>query len=132
MNKDIESRLKELMLAAPPPELRTSVLSNARAAWREKNESSILHMHFRQVLALAASFILFIGIIVLLNRMEEKRMRLSFNSGLEKVPASSENIMFLKEIGVDPEYASAIAGIQHSQQPKLKLVLNRLENELEM
>ena len=48
MNKDIESRLKELRLAAPSPELKTTVLSNARAAWSDKNESPILHMQFRQ------------------------------------------------------------------------------------
>lgn len=132
MNKNIESRLKELRLTAPSPNLKSTVLSNALAAWRAENEDPILHMQFRQILALAASLVLFIGVIAFLNRTEERHMRMSLNSGFEKVPASSENINFLKEIGLNPEYVSAIAGIQHSQQPELKLIFNRLENELKM
>lgn len=132
MNKDIESRLKELRLAAPSPELRSTVLSNARAAWCDKGEDPILHMQFRHVLALAASLVLFISVIALLNRMEERHMRLSMNSSWEKNLMGSENIDFLKDIGIDPSYVSAIAGVQNSRQPKLKLVFNRLENELKM
>ena len=132
MNKNIESRLRELGLTTPSPELRTIVLSNACAAWREKKEGKVLHMQFRQVLALAASLILFIGVTAVLNRIEERHMLLSLNSSWEKSRMPSENIDFLKEIGVDPKYVSAIAGIHDSRQAKLKLVLNRLEKELKM
>ena len=132
MNKDIESRLKELRLVSPSSELRSTVLSKARAVWSNGNNGSVLHMQFRHVLALAASLVIFIGVITQLNMMEERQMRMSFNSNLDRSRMSSENIDFLKDIGFAPGYVSAIAGIRNSRQPELKFVLSKHENELKM
>lgn len=130
MNKDIESRLKELRLATPPPELRTSVLSNARAAWRDKSKSPILHMQFRQVVTLAASLVLFTGVIVSLNRIEERRMCQSLNLSWEKNQMPSENIKFLEEMGLDRKYSLAIANV--SQITKIKPFVNRFDKDLNL
>ena len=132
MNKDIESRLKDLRLTAPSPEFKATVLSNARAAWCEKNEATVPHMQFRNVLALAASLLLFIGGIAFLNQIEERDTCQTLNSCLEKSRDTSEDIAFLKEIGLNPEYCLAISKIKDSPQLKLESVFNRFEKELEL
>ncbi|MFA6568920.1 MAG: hypothetical protein WCS96_11975 [Victivallales bacterium] len=132
MNKDIETRLKTLRLTPPPPELKSKVLSNARSAWSKENDGTVLHMQFRHVFALAASFILFIGVIAFLNRMEERDTRQALNSSWEKTRTSSENAEFLKELGFSPEYCSLIAEMRDSPQLELKSFSNRFEEELKL
>jgi len=78
MNKDIEKKLRDLRLANPSSELKARVLANAKSAWRGRQEP--VHMRFRQMLALAASLVIFVGVIVLLNRAEENNMRLAMQS----------------------------------------------------
>jgi hypothetical protein len=125
MNKDIESRLKELRLTPPSAELRSKVLANASAAWRKEHDGRVLHMQFRHVLALAASLVLFICAIALLNRTEERRMSLSLNSSSGQSKMQSENIKFLEEMGFDRKYSTAIACL-----PEIKRIspfVNRFE-----
>ena len=111
MNKDIETRLKELKLASPSVEFRPKVLANAHAAWLAKNEVTVLHMQFRHVLALAASLVLFIGALAFLNWMEARDMRLAFGPRWENSKAHSENMKILEDMGFGREYSALIASV---------------------
>ncbi len=118
MNKDIETRMKELRLTAPSPELKSKVLSNARSVWREEGNGTILHMQFRSVLAIAASLVLFIGIIAILNHTEDRNTRTAMNPYWLKNKISSENIKFLDDMGLGPDYGKVIAGISEIKHMK--------------
>ena len=100
MNKEIETRLKELRLAGPSPELRSKILLNANSAWREEGAKTALQIEFRYIMAVAASFMLFAGTITSLNRMEAKDTRLAFEPYWTESRTSPENIVFLEEIGL--------------------------------
>ena len=125
MNKDIETKLKELSLASPSVEFRPEVLANAHAAWLAKNEVTVLHMQFRRVLALAASLVLFIGILAFFNWMEARDMQHAFGPCWENSEAHSENMKILEDMGFGREYSSLLASVPGEKT--MKPFLSRFE-----
>ncbi|GEM_PF-5674900 len=109
MNKDIETRLKELQLKFPDTELEAKILSSANKAWNECEGRPVKIIPFRKALAIAASLILLAGILAVLNIAENKKMQQAMisypKSGLQK----SENISLLEEMGLGKEYSKLIA-----------------------